>query len=187
MIRNLFLFLLLLSTGMTSFAQTSAEQIKWSMLLSEDFSVAALQKKFAKEIDYLQTLPDDSEEGQAIIDKIQAELNKAPINKKHDGKYVKMAGFIAPLDTANGMIDRFLLVPYFGACIHVPPPPINQTVLVEALPKKGVKLHQAEYPFWVEGKMQAIGEKTSIGEAGYRIIDATTRPIEDDEFMDLSM
>ena len=55
----------------------------------------------------------------------------APVNTELDGKQVKIPGFIVPLDVAkDGTVSEFFLVPYFGACIHVPPPPPNQIVYV---------------------------------------------------------
>ena len=43
---------------------------------------------------------------------------------------VRIAAFIVPLEDNMQESDEFLLVPYFGACIHTPPPPANQIVLV---------------------------------------------------------
>lgn len=49
-----------------------------------------------------------------------------------DGQYISMPGFMLPLDyTEKGKVTAFLLVPYYGACIHVPPPPPNQIVFVD--------------------------------------------------------
>ncbi|MEM6576141.1 MAG: DUF3299 domain-containing protein, partial [Pseudomonadota bacterium] len=44
-----------------------------------------------------------------------------------DKQKVKLPGFVVPLESDEvGMMSEFFLVPYFGACIHVPPPPPNQ-------------------------------------------------------------
>ena len=46
-------------------------------------------------------------------------------------KDVRIPGFIVPLEYKESeIVTRFLLVPYFGACIHEPPPPPNQTIYV---------------------------------------------------------
>lgn len=67
-----------------------------------------------------------------------------------DGQYVKLPGFIVPLESdEGGLIDEFLLVPYFGACIHVPPPPPNQLVYVKL--KKPFDLKNMWEPYWVTG------------------------------------
>ncbi|OHC44405.1 MAG: hypothetical protein A3J25_09630, partial [Pseudomonadales bacterium RIFCSPLOWO2_02_FULL_63_210] len=61
----------------------------------------------------------------------QQQSPAAPVVKELDGQAVKLPGYIVPLDvTDEGRVTEFLLVPYFGACIHVPPPPSNQIVHV---------------------------------------------------------
>jgi hypothetical protein len=70
--------------------------------------------------------------------------------KELDGQYVKLPGYIVPLESdAGGMLDEFLLVPYFGACIHVPPPPPNQIVYVKL--KKPFNLKSMADPYWITG------------------------------------
>ena len=54
----------------------------------------------------------------------------APVVDKFDGKRVKIPGFVVPLEGTPELTTEFLLVPYFGACIHVPPPASNQIVYV---------------------------------------------------------
>lgn len=44
---------------------------------------------------------------------------------------ISMSGFMLSLEYDRGMTKKFLLVPTVGACIHTPPPPINQIVFVE--------------------------------------------------------
>ena len=52
-------------------------------------------------------------------------------NKKLNNKEVKIPGYIIPLEYEGMDVKTFLLVPYIGACIHVPPPPANQIVYVD--------------------------------------------------------
>ena len=67
-------------------------------------------------------------------------------------KIVRIQGFIVPLDFEQRQsVTRFLLVPYFGACIHEPPPPPNQTIYAEFEP--GYDLESFWQPFWIEGKI----------------------------------
>lgn len=66
------------------------------------------------------------------IDKVSAwrrELNTS-IAPELDGKKIRLAGYLLPLDVSGNSVKEFLLVPYVGACIHVPPPPPNQIVHV---------------------------------------------------------
>ncbi|MEQ1802652.1 MAG: DUF3299 domain-containing protein [Gammaproteobacteria bacterium] len=70
--------------------------------------------------------------------------------KELDGQFVKLPGYIVPLESdAGGMLDEFLLVPYYGACIHVPPPPPNQIVYVKL--KKPFNLKSMADPYVITG------------------------------------
>ena len=73
------------------------------------------------------------------------------------GKSIKIPGFAVPLEGDDGFeyIDEFLLVPYFGACIHVPPPPPNQVIYV--ILDKPVYFEKLMYAVWVSGIVE-IGE-----------------------------
>ncbi len=57
--------------------------------------------------------------------------SEVKFNKKINNKEVKIPGYIIPLEYEGKDIKTFLLVPYIGACIHVPPPPPNQIVYVD--------------------------------------------------------
>jgi hypothetical protein len=57
-----------------------------------------------------------------------------------DGKRVVIAAFIVPLEDDMQQADEFLLVPYFGACVHTPPPPPNQMVYVKMRGRKTIKI-----------------------------------------------
>jgi uncharacterized protein len=83
-----------------------------------------------------------------------------------DGKQVRIPGFIVPLDMDDvGNITEFFLVPYFGACIHVPPPPPNQLVYVT--PEEAFPLHSIWDPFWIEGTLRTEQHGNVLGLAGY--------------------
>jgi hypothetical protein len=47
-----------------------------------------------------------------------------------NGQIVRIPGFIVPIDYKGTGVTAFILVPYVGACVHVPPPPANQLVFV---------------------------------------------------------
>jgi hypothetical protein len=57
-----------------------------------------------------------------------------------DGKRVVIAAFIVPLEDDIQRADEFLLVPYFGACVHTPPPPPNQMVYVKMKDRRQVRI-----------------------------------------------
>jgi hypothetical protein len=88
-----------------------------------------------------------------------------------DGKEVRIAGFVTPLGFDGSSISEFLLVPYVGACIHVPPPPANQIVFVSGNADDAIS-DGLLYPVWVTGKLRAVPLTTDLAQVGYQIEDA---------------
>ncbi|HMW48578.1 MAG TPA: DUF3299 domain-containing protein [Cellvibrionaceae bacterium] len=85
---------------------------------------------------------------------------------------VKIAGYIVPLEyNAEQLLTEFFLVPYFGACIHVPPPPPNQIIYVR-LPK-GLPPPDIYTPFWLQGTLKIETKENDLGVSSYSL-DATS-------------
>jgi hypothetical protein len=81
---------------------------------------------------------------------------------------VRMPGFVVPIGTPrDGLITEFLLVPYIGACIHVPPPPANQMVYVTSA--SGIAADAVHEAYWVTGKMRVESRTTALGTAAYAV------------------
>ncbi|MEJ1227533.1 hypothetical protein SAMN03159507_03792 [Pseudomonas sp. NFACC32-1] len=96
------------------------------------------------------------------------DMPNAPVVKELDGQQIRLPGYIVPLEVSEeGRTTDFLLVPYFGACIHVPPPPSNQIVHVKS--EVGVKLDELYQPYWVEGPMQVKPSTSELADAGYQM------------------
>lgn len=78
----------------------------------------------------------------------------------------KLGGYIVPLnvDGKGRMIDMFL-VPYFGACIHMPPPPPNQIVYIK--PKEPMPMTEIWDAYWVHGTLRTRREQNRIAVAAY--------------------
>lgn len=92
----------------------------------------------------------------------------APVVKELDGQQVKLPGYIVPLEVSEeGRTTEFLLVPYYGACIHVPPPPSNQ--IVHVVSEIGIKVEELYQPYWIEGPMQVRSSSSELAEAGYQM------------------
>jgi hypothetical protein len=72
---------------------------------------------------------------------------------------------LVPLDVEGENLRTFLMVPYFGACIHVPPPPPNQVVYVEM--PEAVQLDDPYGAHWVTGVIATRTSSTSMAEASY--------------------
>lgn len=66
---------------------------------------------------------------------------------------VALAGFLVPIEMDGLKGTKFLLVPTAGACVHTPPPPINQTVVVEF--EQGFVLDSLYTPVSVSGTLVA--------------------------------
>ncbi len=89
-------------------------------------------------------------------------------NKSLDGALVRLPGFIVPLDARrDGVVNEFLLVPYFGACIHVPPPPPNQLVYVRMA--RRTTLQSIYDAYWITGKLHLQTRATHLGSAAYEL------------------
>jgi hypothetical protein len=98
----------------------------------------------------------------------------APVNSKLAGQVVRIPGFVVPLEDTNDGLKEFLLVPYFGACIHSPPPPANQ--IIHVLPRTPAKGFRSMDTVWVSGRLTTPRTDSYMGTSGYRIeADAVTR------------
>ncbi|MBK4989310.1 DUF3299 domain-containing protein [Pseudomonas sp. S36] len=92
----------------------------------------------------------------------------APVVQSLDGQQVKLPGYIVPLEVSEeGRTTEFLLVPYYGACIHVPPPPSNQ--IVHIFSEMGVRVEDLYQPYWIEGRMQVKATSSELADAGYQM------------------
>ncbi len=83
------------------------------------------------------------------------------------GSSVQIPGFVVPLEGDAKRVTAFLLVPYFGACIHMPAPPTNQVIYVEY--PKGVPVSILWDAVQVSGPLEIHASSFDVGAAGYRI------------------
>lgn len=91
----------------------------------------------------------------------------ANVVKDLDGQLVRIGGYVVPLDFDATQVKEFLLVPFVGACIHVPPPPTNQIIYVKA--ERGFDVQGSFDPVWVTGKLKTEMQFTGLAETGYSI------------------
>ena len=105
---------------------------------------------FYKEVD--ETMPTLKRYGIDIVKVMEKrkEIRTAVVDDLN-GKRVRIPGYLLPLEVSGSKVTEFLLVPYVGACIHVPPPPPNQIVHVEVTRKGGYKSKKLYEPVWVTG------------------------------------
>ena len=96
----------------------------------------------------------------------QEALQSTKVIEEMDGKKVKIPGFIVPLEfDDNQVVTKFFLVPFFGACIHVPPPPPNQIIYVDA--PNGVELTALYDPFWISGTLNTTIVENDVATSAY--------------------
>ncbi len=86
--------------------------------------------------------------------------------KELDGRKGRIAGYVVPIDTnEKGELTSFFLVPYFGACIHVPPPPPNQIIYAKL--DKPMEVPDMYAPQWVAGTLVIERTDNELGASAY--------------------
>lgn len=95
--------------------------------------------------------------------------------RKLDGKLVRVPGFVVPLDDATEDGAEFLLVPYYGACVHTPPPPPNQMAFVQMAGRRSVRLALFD-AIWMEGTLRIKNVDSPYGQVGFEIEGLAVKP-----------
>jgi len=158
------LLLTALPATATDAPTAAAKETAWEELMPRDWD--PMKDFSAGEIGLVQ---EGSVKERNMMRRMRELWDSAPTNPKLDGARVRLPGYVVPLEEVKGELKEFLLVPYFGACIHSPPPPANQIVHVKAqAPLKGWRTMDA---VWVSGTLQAARADTAMGASGYLIAD----------------
>jgi len=150
------------------------EAIEWTDLIPLNDLKALMNPP-----DYLSDILDGSETDQIdskmlndFDEEPQSDYEKALVSTavvpEFNKRNVKLPGFIVPIEFNDDLIvSEFFLVPYFGACLHSPPPPPNQIVYVKL--KDGFKLESLQQPFWVSGLLVTEDNENDIARSAYSI------------------
>jgi hypothetical protein len=118
---------------------------------------------------------DSSEVDWRALGELDYLTGKAPDSLQAlDGKMVKIPGFMVPLEDNQRKVSEFLLVPTPQACIHVPPPPPNQMVLVDM--EKGRETEMAYGPIWIYGKLLLKSKRHFYGESSFTMEGVKVEP-----------
>lgn len=143
---------------------TTYRELPWEALVPKGWDPT----KGFEDLQDLAALPDADPRVQKLYERMRTVWDQAPTVAALAGKAVKMPGFVVPLETdKGGALREFLLVPYFGACIHTPPPPANQIIHVRAdPPAKGLRSMDA---VWVSGTLDVERAASDMGTSGYRL------------------
>ncbi|MFM2403454.1 MAG: hypothetical protein RL223_1334 [Pseudomonadota bacterium] len=110
---------------------------------------------------------------QQMMRQLREVWDTAPTRPELDGLTVRMPGYVVPLDGHDGRIREFLLVPYFGACIHSPPPPANQIVHVHLPQPQALRTMDT---VWVTGRLLRQRADNEMGISGYALTGAAVAP-----------
>lgn len=149
------------------------EHLDWSLLTPKNWDAMDMLKG----ID-LSNMEDDDPRAMELLANVREAWNDAPTVSSIHGKRASLTGYIVPLDFDMNHIREFLLVPYFGACIHTPPPPSNQIVHVH-IEGQGISMEGWDAMVEVQGVMAVQRYDTVMGIAGYSMSATTVRPFKD--------
>ncbi len=176
--RHLLLTMFGLALDRLALAETDGyKTIEWNDLMPDPW-VKEMTKEMAalSKMSYLQ---DTSDEASKAMNAIRKKLDEAPIVKTQLNKKIRIPGYAVPLDAERSEKREFLLVPYFGACIHTPPPPANQIVLVRPTAQSKIKkMPESMDVLWVEGELKEGRVNTSQGVSGYLLEAVSIAPYE---------
>ncbi|RDE48952.1 MAG: DUF3299 domain-containing protein [Candidatus Accumulibacter meliphilus] len=137
-------------------------EITWDHLVPKDWDPSAEFKTLD-----LTTMQDSDPRAMEALEKLKHAWENAPGEPAMNGRKGRIAGYALPLERQGDKVTEFLLVPYFGACIHTPPPPANQIIHAKsAKPLAGVKMM---VPVWVYGEFTLQRADTTWGIAGYQL------------------
>ena len=140
-------------------------ELRWDDLVPKGWD--PMKSLRDKGVTSLNGLNDSDPKVMDLMRSMREAFDNAPVEAALDGHKVKLPGYVVPLDDGpNGLVE-FLLVPYFGACIHTPPPPANQIVLV--VPAKPAAGFRSMDTVWVSGVLRAKRSDSPMGSSGYRL------------------
>lgn len=143
-------------------ASGTFREIKWDDLVPKDWDPL---KQF-KNMNF-SLMSDSDPRANELLKRMRETWDNAPTNNDMDGASVRIPGFLVPLEDTKAGLKEFLLVPYFGACIHTPPPPANQIIYVKAdKPPKGFRSMDT---VWVSGTLKTLRSDSYMGASGYRM------------------
>jgi hypothetical protein len=138
------------------------KEVEWDELMPEGW-----RKKVILELTRMRrygSLTDGDPRADEAYARLKKTWDAAPPTKTYIGKPIRIAGYVVPLDAERMQSSEFLLVPYFGACIHSPPPPANQIILIK--PPKGSRLRTMD-AIWVEGILTEGKTSSEVGTSTY--------------------
>lgn len=178
---SMFISQVIAQGGDTERGENQYKTVEWTDLIPQNELDILLNPP-----DYMDDIQDGSFEDQidsqlrnttalATEDRYQQALVSTNIRREMDGKAIRIPGFIVPLEfNSEQTITEFFLVPYFGACLHMPPPAPNQIIYVKH--PEGIQLNALYDPFWITGVLRASLVENDLAAAAYVVEMADYEP-----------
>lgn len=163
MTRFITLLTTLLLTGLLQAATINGKTVvetEWDALMPADFAIDSLF-----DFSQISNLDDYDPMAEIKMKAMMQALSSAPVVEELDGSMIRIPGFVVPLVEEGMKVTEFFLVPYFGACIHVPPPPSNQMIHVTFEP--GTNVENLYDAIWISGELKVSTVAHELGTAGY--------------------
>ena len=167
--------LLVLFSTLNPTQAANYEEIDWVALMPEDDLSALLNRpeflndiadgSAADSVDDFASKQLEDEQAQ----RYQQALVSTRVIEAFDGKAIRIPGLIVPLEQNDEQkATAFFVVPYFGACLHMPPPPPNQILYVEY--KEGIAVENLYDPYWFEGTVKIDNHESALGTSAYSLV-----------------
>ncbi len=150
-------------------AAAAPPDLTWAQLSPPGYRAQAVLDRLG-----VDQLEDRDARAEAILAEVQRQWQKAPPIRRMPEGPVRMTGFPVMLTEGDKPVTQILLVPYYGACIHSPPPPANQAVLVTLDRELPRQMYQ--FPVWVTGTLVHAPAVTPHGRVLYRMREASWQP-----------
>lgn len=184
------------SQGATATSQVTITAITWEDLMpeGEDQKLEELYNQFYADLEaryqqsestLMQSAQDQATKDQDIATLIQEgsaddsmdQIGTFNVVEDLNGETVRIPGYVVPFNfSLTSEYDEFLLVPYFGACLHTPPPPPNQILYVKASPS--AKVDSIYDPVWLEGTLKTGEFMSELGNSAYELQLSKIEPYE---------
>lgn len=157
----------------------SRRAVTAALVLTPILSRTALAREAVIDLTWADLVPkDDRAAIEALLglgagphDEMSMPTSEQPVSSgvitAYDGKLVRLPGYVLPLDVSGGGVTAFILVPYVGACIHVPPPPANQLVFVTT--ERAYRSSGLYEAVVVTGMFGTAAMSTQLADIGYAL------------------
>ncbi len=140
--------------------------LKWEDLMSQADLAAILDAPPVSHDGY--GWDDKFSADSTVENAFQRALQSFDVNPEFVGKRVVLPGFVVPTAyNDERKVTEFFLVPFFGACIHVPPPPPNQIIHVTY--DQGLQLDSMYDAYYILGELSSQVVRHELADSAYSL------------------